>query len=166
MRWIRIFITFAGVLMAYPMHLAHAQDAYPTRPIKIVVPFPPGGSVDVVARLLVVLLQERLGQPVVVENRPGAVGTIGSNAVARAAPDGHTFLMTIGAHTIVPALMQPMPYDAAADFAPVSLLASARNVLVARLTLQRLTCGLLSEWQKMIRQESAIPPLATAAPRT
>lgn len=132
MRWIRIFITFVGVLMAYPMHLAHAQDAYPTRPIKIVVPFPPGGSVDVVARLLVVPLQERLGQPVVVENRPGAVGTIGSNAVARSAPDGHTFLMTIGAHTIVPALMQPMPYDAAADFAPVSLLASARNVLVAR----------------------------------
>jgi tripartite-type tricarboxylate transporter receptor subunit TctC len=124
-----ILMTMTAALLPVP---SHAQEAYPTRPIKMVVPFPPGGSVDVVARLLSIPLQEKFGQPIVIENRPGAVGTIGSNAVAKAAPDGYTFLMTIGAHTIVPALMPTIPYDAANDFAMVSLLASARNMLVAR----------------------------------
>ena len=105
---------------------------YPTRAVRMVVPFPPGGSVDVTARLVSVHLQERLGQPITIENRPGAVGTIGANLVAKAAADGHTLLMTIGAHTIVPALMAGMPFDAAKDFAAVTLLASAPNMLVVK----------------------------------
>lgn len=110
---------------------AFAQDAnYPTRQIRLVVPFPPGGSVDVMARLVGLQLQERLGQPVVIENRPGAVGTVGTNVVAKAAPDGHTLVMTIGAHTIIPALMANIPYDTARDLAAVTLLASAPNMLV------------------------------------
>ena len=132
MIYLRVFsvlISTSALLLGLP---SLAQEAYPTRPIKMVVPFPPGGSVDVVARLLSIPLQEKFGQPIIIENRPGAVGTIGSNAVAKAAPDGYTFLMTIGAHTIVPALMPAIPYDAANDFATVSLLASARNMLVAR----------------------------------
>ena len=112
---------------------AHAQEVnYPTRPIRVVVPFPPGGSVDVTARLVAVQLQERFGQPITIENRPGAVGTIGANLVAKSAPDGHTLVMTIGAHTIVPALMASIPFDAARDFAAVSLLASAPNMLVVK----------------------------------
>ena len=112
---------------------AHAQEVnYPTRPIRMVVPFPPGGSVDVTARLVAVQLQERFGQPITIENRPGAVGTIGANLVAKSAPDGHTLVMTIGAHTIVPALMASIPFDAARDFAAVSLLASAPNMLVVK----------------------------------
>jgi tripartite-type tricarboxylate transporter receptor subunit TctC len=110
-----------------------AQDInYPTRGIRMVVPFPPGGSVDVTARLVSVQLQERLGQPVTIENRPGAVGTIGANLVAKSAPDGHTLVMTIGAHTIVPALMASIPFDASKDFAAVTLLASAPNMLVVK----------------------------------
>jgi tripartite-type tricarboxylate transporter receptor subunit TctC len=112
---------------------AIAQDInYPTRGIRMVVPFPPGGSVDVTARLVSVQLQERLGQPVTIENRPGAVGTIGANLVAKSAPDGHTLVMTIGAHTIVPALMASIPFDASKDFAAVTLLASAPNMLVVK----------------------------------
>ncbi len=112
---------------------AHAQEVnYPTRPIRLVVPFPPGGSVDVTARLVAAQLQERFGQPITIENRPGAVGTIGANLVAKSAPDGHTLVMTIGAHTIVPALMASIPFDAARDFAAVSLLASAPNMLVVK----------------------------------
>ena len=112
---------------------AHAQEVnYPTRPIRMVVPFPPGGSVDVTARLVAVQPQERFGQPITIENRPGAVGTIGANLVAKSAPDGHTLVMTIGAHTIVPALMASIPFDAARDFAAVSLLASAPNMLVVK----------------------------------
>ncbi len=112
---------------------AMAQEInYPARGIRMVVPFPPGGSVDVTARLVSVHLQERLGQSVTIENRPGAVGTIGANLVAKAGADGHTLLMTIGAHTIVPALMAGMPFDASRDFAAVTLLASAPNMLVVK----------------------------------
>ena len=112
---------------------AIAQEiSYPTRGIRMVVPFPPGGSVDVTARLVSVQLQERLGQPVTIENRPGAVGTIGANLVAKSVPDGHTLVMTIGAHTIVPALMASIPFDASKDFAAVTLLASAPNMLVVK----------------------------------
>ena len=112
---------------------AIAQEApYPTKPVRIVVPFPPGGSVDVTTRIVSAQLQERFGQPVVIDNRPGAIGTMGTGLVAKAPPDGHTLVMTIGAHTIVPAVMPSIPYDAARDLAAVSLLASAPNVLVVR----------------------------------
>ena len=108
------------------------EPTYPSRLVRIVVPFPPGGSVDVTTRLVSAQLQERFRQPIVIDNRPGAIGTVGTGVVAKAAPDGHTLVMTIGAHTIVPALMPSMPYDAARDLAAVSLLASAPNVLVVR----------------------------------
>ncbi len=122
--WLAAFFLGSGAI---------AQDInYPARGIRMVVPFPPGGSVDVTARLVSVQLQERLGQPVTIENRPGAVGTIGANLVAKSAPDGHTLVMTIGAHTIVPALMASIPFDASRDFAAVTLLASAPNMLVVK----------------------------------
>lgn len=99
---------------------AHAQS-YPSRAISIIVPFPPGPAVDLVARLVGAKLAEALGQSVVIENRTGANGTIGSNAVARAAPDGHMLLMaTAGTHVTAPHLMKALPYDPVKDFTPIA----------------------------------------------
>ncbi len=117
-------------LTALPLQ-AHAQSEFPDRPIRMVVPFPPGGPTDIVARLVAVNMSTILGQNVVVENRAGATGTIGSTAVAKALPDGYTIVMgTLGSHTLAPLLQTTMPYDPRRDFAPISLLATVPNVLM------------------------------------
>jgi tripartite-type tricarboxylate transporter receptor subunit TctC len=109
---------------------AKAQD-YPSKPIRLVVPFAAGGATDVLARLVGERLTASLGQQVVVDNRPGAGGNIGSDLVARAEPDGYTILMgAVGTHAINPSLYPKMPYDPVKDFAPVTLVASVPNVLV------------------------------------
>ncbi|MDO9708973.1 tripartite tricarboxylate transporter substrate binding protein [Paracraurococcus lichenis] len=108
--------------------LARAQG-YPTRPVRIVVPFAAGGIIDVVARILAEPLSRRLGQPVVVENLPGAGATIGARAVARAAPDGHTLLLSGAAHAVMAALYPDLGFDPLADFAPVALLGDQPFVL-------------------------------------
>jgi tripartite-type tricarboxylate transporter receptor subunit TctC len=109
--------------------LAAAQ--YPNKPIKMIVPFPPAGSTDISARAVAAKLGERLGQPVVIENRPGAGGNIGSDMAAKAAPDGYTLLVgTVGTHAINASLYSKMPYDHVKDFAPVILLSKTPNVLV------------------------------------
>jgi tripartite-type tricarboxylate transporter receptor subunit TctC len=119
-------------LMLAPL-LSRAKDAaFPDRPIKFVVPFPPGGITDRIARSLAQNMETTLGQPVVVENRPGAGATIGSDFVARAKPDGHTILLGAHAsHGINPSLMK-LPYDAVKSFEPVSLLATVPNMLLLR----------------------------------
>jgi tripartite-type tricarboxylate transporter receptor subunit TctC len=110
---------------------AAAQDAYPTRPITLVVPFPAGGSTDLVARVIAEKMTVELGQQIVIDNRGGAGGNIGSAAVAKADPDGYTILMgTVATHALNPALYKKMPYDAVTDFAPISLLVRVPNVLV------------------------------------
>jgi tripartite-type tricarboxylate transporter receptor subunit TctC len=117
----------AGLALAGP---AKAQD-YPSKPIRLVVPFAAGGATDVLARLVGERLTASLGQQVVVDNRPGAGGNIGSDIVARAEPDGYTILMgAVGTHAINPSLYPKMPYDPVKDFAPVTLVASVPNVLV------------------------------------
>jgi tripartite-type tricarboxylate transporter receptor subunit TctC len=99
--------------------------------VRIVVPFPPAGTTDILARALAPELQRAFGQPFVVENKPGAGGNIGAAEVAKAAPDGHTLLMgTVGTHAINPALYTKMPYDHVKDFVPVTLVAGVPNVLV------------------------------------
>ena len=109
--------------------LAHAQ--YPNRPIKLIVPFPPAGSTDISARALASKLGERLGQPVIIENKPGAGGNIGSDVVAKAQPDGYTLVVgTVGTHAINSSLYSKMPYDPIRDFVPIILLATTPNVLV------------------------------------
>jgi tripartite-type tricarboxylate transporter receptor subunit TctC len=105
-----------------------AQD-YPARPIRLVVPFPPGGPTDVLARIVAIRLGERLGQPVVVDNKPGASGMIGADMVAKAAPDGYTLLANASIHVINPSLYPKTAYEAIADFAPVSNLADVPLVL-------------------------------------
>ena len=123
---------FALLAFAVVCGQAVAQDAWPTRPITIVVAWPPGGSVDTVARLVSEPLRARLQQPVLIVNRAGAVGTIGANAVAKAAPDGYTLLMTIGAYPITAALMDNLPYNAVRDLTGISLIVRSPNMLVVR----------------------------------
>ncbi len=102
-----------------------AQAGYPSRPVRLIVPFAPGGGSDVLARLIGPRLSERLGQPVVVDNRPAASGIVGADLVAKAAPDGHTLLGTTVTFVISGALHQGLPYDAIKDFAPVTLFISS-----------------------------------------
>ncbi|MBL6079956.1 tripartite tricarboxylate transporter substrate binding protein [Belnapia sp. T18] len=104
-------------------------DDWPSRPIRFVVPYPPGGPTDILGRVAAQRAGTRLPQPVVVENRAGAGGSIGAEAVARAAPDGATFLVNASAHVIVPHMIR-VPYDAMADFAPVTQIASVPLILV------------------------------------
>ena len=104
---------------------AQAQDAYPNRPLRLIVPFPPGGSADILARAIGQKLAEGLGQPVVIDNRPGAGTAIGAEATAKAAPDGYTIMIgTVSSHAINPSLNAKLAYDPVRDFTPVSLVAS------------------------------------------
>lgn len=115
----RSFLAAAGLAPA----LARAQTgAFPNRPIRIVVPLPPGGSPDYLSRLLAERLPATLGQPIVVENKPGAGGTIGREFVARAAPDGYTLVMSESAHVFSAALGAKLPYDPIRDFEPIALM--------------------------------------------
>lgn len=120
------------IIAALPLlPAAGVAQAFPTRPISIVVPFTPGGAVDSVARNVAMHLTSAWGQPVVVENKAGAGGAIGAMSVARAAPDGYTLLLgSIGPMTINPSLQAKVPYDTAQDFEPVALIAKTPAVLV------------------------------------
>jgi tripartite-type tricarboxylate transporter receptor subunit TctC len=110
---------------------ARAAASWPSRPIRLIVPFPPAGSTDILAREIALSLQEALGQPVVVENRPGAGGSIGSTEAARAAADGYTLAMGhIGTLAINPSLYPKLAYDPRTSFTPVALIARLPNVLV------------------------------------
>lgn len=124
----RGILAMGGMAIAAP---ALAQDPWPARPLRIVVPFAAGGGADAVARALAQKLQETLGQQVVVDNRPGGAGNIGTEAVARAVPDGYTLLLTGPSHVINAYLFRALPFDPVRGFLPVSLLTSAPYVLVA-----------------------------------
>jgi tripartite-type tricarboxylate transporter receptor subunit TctC len=109
---------------------AAAQDTYPSRPVKFIVPFPPGGPLDVPARMIAQRLTEEWGKPVVVENQAGASGSIGANAVARAAPDGYTLLVTVDIPlTMYPAVAKQLPYNPRTDFRPIASFARLQNAL-------------------------------------
>jgi len=120
----------AGLLLLFAAALAGAQD-YPAKPIHLIVPFPPGGGNDTVARAIAQQMGPALGQPVVIDNRPGAGGSVGAEAVAKAPADGYTlFLAGVGSHAANPNLHARLPYDPVRDFAPITLVASAPSVLV------------------------------------
>ncbi|WP_372622824.1 Bug family tripartite tricarboxylate transporter substrate binding protein [Falsiroseomonas sp.] len=123
-----------GLLLAasaIPLSGAARAQAFPTRPVRMIVPFPPGGVVDLIARMITTPLSEVLGQPIVVETRPGAGATIGTAAAATAMPDGHTILFTSAALASAPATMPQLSYDAMRDFAPLSLLGDVPLILTA-----------------------------------
>ncbi len=120
-----------GLLAAAMARPAFAQGEYPSRPIRIVVPFGAGTSTDIMTRLVSPKMGETLGQPIVVENRPGAGGVVGSEAVAKSPPDGYTLCMgSIASHSVNVSLMPRLPYDVLRDFVPVSLVTNAPNLLV------------------------------------
>ena len=125
--WIR---ALAALLLGCLPLMAAAQGAYPHKPIRMIVPYPPGGPTDVLGRIVAQKLSESLGQQVVVENRPGASGMIGAELVAKAAPDGYTLLTNASIHVINPSLYPKMNFDALRDFAPVSLIAQVPLILV------------------------------------
>jgi len=123
-----VFLLLAVLLSTF----VSAQTAYPDRPIKLIVPYPPGGTTDLLARTLAPRLSERLGQPILIENRAGAGGVIGSQVVAKSPADGYTLVFgSIASHGILPAIQVPPPYDPIRDFYPVSLVAITPNVLLA-----------------------------------
>src|SRR5436190_1933545 len=112
--------SFTAALAAFAAVTAGAQT-YPSKTIRLIVPFPPGGLNDTAARLIQPHLEKALGQTVIVDNRPAASGIVGTDAVAKAAPDGHTLLMVASSYTVVPATNAKLPYDAERDFAPIAI---------------------------------------------
>ncbi|MCE2781222.1 Bug family tripartite tricarboxylate transporter substrate binding protein [Limnohabitans sp.] len=123
-----VSVGMAGALLSSPMALA---QAFPNKPLRLICPFPPGGAVDIASRAIAQELSKNLGQPVTVENRPGAGGNIGGAEAARANPDGYTiFMTTSGIQAINPVLYAKMPFDPSKDLIPVSALVSLNNVLV------------------------------------
>lgn len=126
----RTSLLLAAALAAFTSTGASAQS-YPNQPVRIVVPFAAGGAVDAVARVVGQKMSESLGQPVVIENKPGAGGNLAADTVARAAPDGYTVLLTTNGHAISPALYRTLPFDAVKDFIPVTQLIESPLLLVA-----------------------------------
>jgi tripartite-type tricarboxylate transporter receptor subunit TctC len=134
----RVLVLLVAVLAALAAPFTFAQSAanYPAKPVRLVVPFPAGGTTDILARAVAQKLSEAWGRQMIVDNRPGAGGNIGSDLVAKSAPDGYTLLMgTVGTHAINPSLYKNMPYDHVKDFAPVILVAGVPNVLVVNPSL-------------------------------
>ncbi len=127
-------LVFAACALIAPAQ-AQSADKYPEKQIRIIVPYPPGGSVDVLGRLLAQRMQENWSQNVIVENRPGAGTMIGTAAAAKADPDGYTLIIVVSGHTTNPALYASMQYDGIKDFAPVALLARTPVVLYAHPSL-------------------------------
>jgi tripartite-type tricarboxylate transporter receptor subunit TctC len=124
-------ISVALSAIAFAVTPAAAQTSWPTKPVKIVVPFAPGGTTDILARAVAPELSRALGQPFIVENRAGAGGNIGADLVAKSAPDGYTVLMgTVGTHGINKSLYSRLAYDPQKDFAPITLVAGVPNVMV------------------------------------
>ena len=130
--WMRgMPLAFAGLVVATPV----VAQNYPARPLRMIVPFSPGGATDVPARILAQRLSEAFGHQIVIDNRPGAGGVLGADAVAKAPPDGYTLLLTATTHVISASLYKKLPYDAIRDFAPVMLIGSGPNVLTVHPSL-------------------------------
>lgn len=140
---INLFIVFCGACAAWhgTSGLASEAQIYPSRPLRFVVPFPPSGSNDIIARALVPRLAEDLGQSVVVDNRGGANGIIGMDLTAKSPPDGHTFLIIGGGFAINPSMYRKLPFDPVRDFAPVSLIGAGSHVLVVHPSLMARNVG-------------------------
>ena len=127
----RLALLFFAFAFAFAFAaMAIAQEAYPSRPVRFILPFPPAGGTDILGRIIAERLSANLGQPVVIENRGGAGGNVGAEAAARSAPDGYTILLAAPSLAISPSLYSKLNYDPVKDLAPVSLVATVPNVMV------------------------------------
>ncbi|HVJ75961.1 MAG TPA: tripartite tricarboxylate transporter substrate binding protein [Casimicrobiaceae bacterium] len=140
-----VVLGFAFALVA---SVAHAQGDWPNHPIRMIVPYPPGGGTDVVARIVNEKLSQELGQPIVIDNRGGAGGSVGTEIASKAAPDGYTILLTLSSHTINPKLFPKLGYDVERDFIPISLAASIPQILVANPSVPATNMQELLAWMK------------------
>ena len=125
----RAFLLLLGIVLGSP---AFAQDAWPTKPLRLILPFPPGGGTDILGRLIAERLSAGLGQAVIAENRGGAGGNVGAEAAARSAPDGYALVLVAPSLAISPSLYSKINYDPVKDFAPISLVATVPNVMVTQ----------------------------------
>src|SRR5215470_3104573 len=121
-------VAFAILALAALTPALLAQDGFPSKPVHLLVPFPPGGAVDIVARTLADELGRRWPANIIIDNRPGAGGTIAADTAAKAAPDGYTLVIVASGHAIVPFLYPRLPYDVFVDFTPITLLGNSPNL--------------------------------------
>jgi tripartite-type tricarboxylate transporter receptor subunit TctC len=155
-RFLKASLMLIASLVAFT---AHAQQAYPEKPIKLIVPWPAGGSSDTAARLIAKHLQDRLKQTVLVDNKPGASGNIGTQAVAKAAPDGYTLLLSSGPFSVNPSLYRSLPFNTLRDFTPVAQVSLIPSVLVV---LPSFPASSMTEFVALAKNKSA--PMAYASP--
>jgi tripartite-type tricarboxylate transporter receptor subunit TctC len=149
----RMFLAGAAAGLALP---AAAQTRWPDRPIRLVVPYGAGTSTDIMTRLVAPHMAATLGQPIVVENRVGASGAVGSEVVAKSAPDGHTLLMgAVASHSVIVSLMPGLPYDPLRDFAHIALVTNAPNLLVVNPQVPARTLAEFLDWAR--RQPGGVP---------
>lgn len=132
---IKLAPIFLSLIWVFALCNASYAQTYPTKPIRLIIPFPAGGATDILGRTLSTKLAERLGQPIVIDNKPGAGGTLGADLAAKASADGYTLLLsTSSTHSIAPTLNLRLPYDADADFTPLAQVANAPNVVLVPLS--------------------------------
>ena len=129
---LRITSVIAAAAVLSGLHAAPANAAFPDKPVRIIVPFAPGGGTDLVARSMTVVMGQELGQPVIIDNKPGAGTIIGTDAAAKSTPDGYTLVMATVAHVVNPSIQPKLPYSHETAFAPVMLVGVSPNVLVVR----------------------------------
>lgn len=127
--WLRA--AAGAALAAIALGVGAQPGAYPDKPVRFLVPYPPGGGTDVIARIVQLKFQHALGQPIIIDNRGGGGGSLGTDMAAKAAPDGYTVLFTLNSHTINPAIYAKLPFNTAKDFEPVGTVASLPQILVA-----------------------------------
>ncbi|MBI2294350.1 MAG: tripartite tricarboxylate transporter substrate binding protein [Betaproteobacteria bacterium] len=145
---LRSLAAIAALLSVCSAQAAGPGQPYPNRPMRLVVPFAPGGTVDIIGRIVAAKLSERLGQPIVVDNRGGANSMIGSEIVARASPDGHTLLIVAAGFAVNPSLQRNMPYDTERDLAPIGLLGNSFYVMVIHAGIPANTVSEFIAWAK------------------
>src|SRR5579862_763317 len=140
MRHRKLIGLIAGVTLILP-GITGAAEVYPTRPIHFIVPYPPGGGTDIVGRLLGEKLSASLKQPIIVDNRGGAGGVLGTEVAAKAVPDGYTLLLAPSSHVINPSIYAKLPYDTLKDFAPITMVASAAILMAVNPRVPANTVG-------------------------
>jgi len=150
--------------LAALLPLSAIAQTYPTKPVRLMVPFPPGGATDIVGRLVAAQMQVVWGQPVVVENKPGAGTVVGTDYVAKSAPDGHTLGMVVTAFVINPSLRKDLPYDTLKDLAPVTHVSVQHLVMAAHPCLPRTASPSSSHSRREIQASSPTRHRAAARP--